>query len=175
MYVAVISSFSRKTKFTKFVSEAIATARSRHTSRWCRIPMPASPRRRARCNRHEARALTSCCLVRLSNGGRGPPTEIVSLPACTQRSICRGAALATRLDPLAFSGVKRGRSKALCFAVLGGTSISDPAPVSFHATQRTGSTDKPYRCSIGFLHAWRSIYTILMTLTHLATTLFSLM
>ena len=51
--------------FTKFVSREIATARSRHTSwrRW--IPMPASPRHRARCNRHEARAgfvaLISCC------------------------------------------------------------------------------------------------------------------
>ena len=61
--------------------------------------MPASPRLRARCNLHEARAglvaLISCCLVRLSSGGLGPPCVIVSLPACTQRSICRGAALET--------------------------------------------------------------------------------
>ena len=71
-----------------------------------RNPMPASPRRRARCNRHDARAgivaLVSCCLVRLSNGGLGPPGEILSLPACTQRRICRGAASASRLDSAGF-------------------------------------------------------------------------
>ena len=65
--------FSQRTEFTKFVSEQIATAHSRHTSRRRRIPMPASSRRRAHCNRYEARvrivALISCCLVRLSNGG----------------------------------------------------------------------------------------------------------
>ena len=48
--------FFRKTEFTKIFSEEIAAARSRHTSRRRRIPMPASLRRRARCNRHEARA-----------------------------------------------------------------------------------------------------------------------
>ena len=41
--------------------------------------MPASPRLRARCKRHEARAgivaLQSCCLVQPSNGGLGPPGE----------------------------------------------------------------------------------------------------
>ena len=67
------------------------------------LPMPASPRHRARCDRHEARAgivaLTSCCLARLSNGGLGPLDDTaLSLPACTQRSICWGAALASRLD-----------------------------------------------------------------------------
>ena len=75
---------------------------SRHNSRQRQIPMPASPRHRARCNRHEARAvivaLFSCCLVRHSNGGLGPPGETVSLPACTQRSIRRGAASSSRLD-----------------------------------------------------------------------------
>ena len=80
---------------------------SRHTSKRRRFPMPASPRRRARCNRHEARvgivALISCCLVRLSNGGLRPPGENVSLPACTMRRICRGSAPASRLDPLAIS------------------------------------------------------------------------
>ena len=73
--------------------------------------MPASPSNRPRCNRHEARvgmvALIPCCLVRLSNGGLGPPGEIAfSLPACTLLSIRRGAALESRLDPLACSGDK---------------------------------------------------------------------
>ena len=73
----------------------------------------------------------SCCLVRLSSGGLGLPDEIVPLPACTQRRIRRGAALASRLDPPALSGDKRGRSKALFYAVVNGTSISDPEPVNF--------------------------------------------
>ena len=79
VFFALLSSFSRETEFTKFVSEEIATARSRHNSRRRRLSMPASPRHRARCNRHNARAgivaLMSCCLVRLSNGGLGPPDE----------------------------------------------------------------------------------------------------
>ena len=96
--------------------------------------MPANPRHRARCDRHEARtvivALMSCCLVRLSFGGLGPLGETVSLPACTQRSVLRGAALASRVDPLILSGYERGRSNALSFAELNGTSIPDPEPVS---------------------------------------------
>ena len=104
-----------------------------HAPRRRRIPMPSGPRHNVRCNRHVARAgnvaLISCCLVRLSNGGLGPPGDTVSLPACTQRSIRRGAALASRRDPLAFSGDKRGRSKALFYAMLNGTCISDPEPV----------------------------------------------
>ena len=69
---ALLSSFSKETESTKYVSEEIATARSRHNSGRRGIPMPTSPRHGARCNRHEARAgivaLMSCCLVRLSNG-----------------------------------------------------------------------------------------------------------
>ena len=56
-----------------------------------------------------------------ANGGLGPLDEIVSLPACTRRSICRGAALASRLNPPTFSGDERGRSKALFVAVLNAT------------------------------------------------------
>ena len=79
--------------------------------------MPASPRRRACCNRHEARggivALVSCCLVRLSNGGLGPPDETAVVPlwraASTRRlSEVPSAALATHCS--------------LFFAVLNGTS-----------------------------------------------------
>ena len=136
LFFAPLSSFSRETEFTKFVSNEIATARSRHAPRRRRISMPASPRHRAaRCNRHEAPvgivALVSCCLVRLSNGGLGPPDDIVSLPACTRLNICCGAALASRLDPLAFTGDKRGRCKALFFALLNGPAISDLEPVRF--------------------------------------------
>ena len=76
MFFALTSSVSRETEFTKFVSEEIATARFRHASRRRRIPMPACPRHRSRCNRHEARAgivaLISFCLVRLSTGGFWP-------------------------------------------------------------------------------------------------------
>ena len=102
----------------------------RHTSRRRLIPMPASPRHRARCDRHEARvrivALMSCCLARLSNGGSGPPDETaLSSPACTQRSTCRGAALGSHSDPLVPSGDERRRSKALFFNVLYGASIAD--------------------------------------------------
>ena len=57
-----------------------------------------------------------------------PPGEIVSLPVCTQRRIRRGAAPASRVDPLAFSGYKRGHC---FFAVLNGTAIADPEPVRF--------------------------------------------
>ena len=93
-------------QFTNFVSEEIATARCRHTSKRRRIPMPASARRRARCYRHDARAgivaLTLCCLVRVSTGGLGPPGDIVSLPACTQQIVRRGAAPSSRLEPLSF-------------------------------------------------------------------------
>ena len=108
--------FSWETEFTKFISEEIATARSRHNSRRRRIPMPARPRHRARCNHHEARAgkLTPSCRV-VSYGSAmevclGPPDEIASR---THRSIRCGAALASRQNPLGFSGNKRGRSNAL--------------------------------------------------------------
>ena len=57
------------------------------------------------------------------------PTEnaSLSLPVCTQQGTCRGAVLACRFDPLAFSGDKRGRSKALFFAVRIETSIGQSA------------------------------------------------
>ena len=164
VFFALLSSFSRETEFTTFVSEETATACSRHNSRRRRIPMPASPRHRAHCNRHEARigsvALVSCCLVRLSNGRMGTPDETaLSLPACTRRNICRGAALASRLDPLAFSGSKRGRSKALFFlAMLNGTSISNPDVSLPSRLQKTSSPHasasllelRLYHHSIGF-------------------------
>ena len=155
-----------------------------------------SPRRRARCNRHEARAgivaLTPSCLVRLSNGGLGPPSEIVSLPACTWRSICCGAASANRLTrwfPVVISEAAAKHCFSLC-------STEHPFQIQnlsiFHATQRTWPTDKPplsrlqkissprasvsllvlqlYRYSIGFPHVWRTIFAILRTPTRLVTT-----
>ena len=136
------------------------------------IPVPASPRHLAR--------LIPCCLVRLGNGGLGPPDEI---PACTQRSICRDAGLASRLDPLAFNGDKCAAAK-LCLSLC---STERPLQIRnlsiFHVTQRTGPTDeilqrrpqktssplasaRPfalqlYVCSIGFPPAWRTTLAIL--------------
>ena len=115
-----------------------------------------------------------------------PPNETASLsfPVCSQKSICRGAALASRLDQLAVSGDKRGRSEAMLFAVLNGTSTTcDPtghtdrvpprqpqktsfplAAVSLHALQF-------YHCSIFFPNVWLMIFEILRTLTNLVTIL----
>ena len=130
----VVFFFEREREFTKFVSEEIGTARSRPTSRRRRIPMPASPRRRARCNCHKARI--SCCLVQLSTGGLGPPGEIVSLPACTQRKIRRvPLERAAWIRWLSVVISERGRSTE---------QLSQIQKESvFRATQRTGPTDKP--------------------------------
>ena len=77
-------------------------------------------------------ALFSCCLVRLSIGGSGPPDEtVLSSPACTRRISRRGAAFARLLDPLLVSGDLRGRSNALIFALFIGTPITDSEPVNF--------------------------------------------
>ena len=142
--------------------------------------MPASRRHRARYNGHEARlSPSSCCLS-------------LSLPACTQQSVCRGAAWASSLDLLAFSG-ERGRSRALVFAVLNGTSIPDPKPVNFSRNPENWAygqtlplrllpkTSSPsvsllalqvYRCLIGFSNVWLTILAITRTLV---TTLHFLM
>ena len=115
-----------------------------------------------------------------------PLVVVFSLPACTQRSVCRGAASASRLDPLAFSGDKRDRSKALFYAVLNGTSISDPEPVTYSCDPENLRVDckrdhlrsfvlKLHRCWIGFPHVWRTIFAILRTPTRLVTTLHSLL
>ena len=156
--------------------------------------MTASPRHRAPCNRHEARAglLPSYRVVSYGSAIEAwPPSESVSLPACTQRRIRRGAALASSLDPLAFSGDLRGRCKALFYAVVNGTRSQIRNLSIFHATQRTGPTDMPLpsrpqkilyplvsasplvlqsnRCSTGFPHAWRTICANLRTPTPLVT------
>ena len=143
LFLCIYFLFFNGNRVHKFVSEKIATVCARHTFRRSRILMSTCPRHRARCDRHEARAgivaLRSCCLVRLSNGGLGPPGEIVSSPACTQRSICRDASPASRLDLLTLSGEKRGSCEALIFAVLFGTSIPDPEPVSCSCPRKTSS------------------------------------
>ena len=132
IFFALCSSFSCKTEFKNL--SARRSPLSVPVTLQGGVPMLADPRHLARCERHEARAgnvaLISCCLVRL-NGALGHPDEIaLSSSACTQRSICHGAAPASRLDPLTLSGDKRGRSKALLFAVLNGTSIPDSDLVS---------------------------------------------
>ena len=78
MFFSVISSFSRETEFTNLSREEIATSRARHTSGRGRIPMPASPRHRAWCNRHEAPAG-----IRVEVWALVTKTAL-SLPACWQ-------------------------------------------------------------------------------------------
>ena len=73
MFSASLSLFSRETEFMKFVSEEIATSRSRHASRRRRIQARAG-----------IVAFISCCLARLSNGGLGFLGETVSRPACSE-------------------------------------------------------------------------------------------
>ena len=186
MFFALLASFSKETEFRKFVGEAIATARFRLKARRCRIPMLASPCRRARCNCHEARAwivaVMSCCLVRLSNGGLSLPDETVSrsFPACTQQRICRvplGPAASTRWLSVVTSAAAAKHCFSLC-------SIEHPLQIqnlsSFHVTQRTGRSDKVslrrpqktslplasvsllalqlYHWSIGFSNVWVAIF-----------------
>ena len=84
---------------------------------------------RPRCDCHEARAGLSPFFRVVSYGSAMEvwafQMRLLSLPACTQRSVRRGAALASRLDPLVPSGDERGRSKALFFASLHGAFIAD--------------------------------------------------
>ena len=117
-----------------------ATSPTSHLPRQ-RYPDASQPAPSARCDRHETRAgivsLISFCLVRLSSRS-GPPSEQTSL----QRARSDVFALASRLDPLASSGDKRGRSKNLLFAVVNGTPQSDQTLLFFLAAQKTGLTDK---------------------------------
>ena len=83
----------------------------------------------------------SWCLVRLSNGGLGPPCEIVSLPARTQRRNRRGAAFANGLDPLAFRGDERGRCKALFCVVVNGTIGLRSRPCLFFTQPESTAND----------------------------------
>ena len=99
------------------VSEEIATARSRHASRSASDPDAWLTRaivRAVTATKHEPGLSPSFRVV-------SPDDIALSSSACTQRSVRRGAALASRLDPLTLSGDKRGRSKALLLAVLNGT------------------------------------------------------
>ena len=190
-FFALMSSFSRETEFTKFVSEEIATARSRHASTRRRIPMPASPRHRARCNRHEARAgdcRPRTVLSRTAQHWRFGPSWWDCL---TQRRIRRGAGSASRIRwPTV---VISAAAAKLCFMLCSTEHWSQIQNKSdFRATQRTGPAVKPlpsrpqkrssalvsacplvlplYRCSISFPHAWRMIFVILRTPTRLLTT-----
>ena len=141
--------------------------------------MPASPRRRARCNRHEARAgivaLISCCLVRLSSGGLG---LLGRLSHC-QRARSEVFAVVplqraawTRWFSVVISEAAAKRCSMLC--------STEQNQSDFRATQRTWPTDKPLpsrpkkisypqvsasplvlqlcRCSIGFPHVWRTTF-----------------
>ena len=138
----------------------------------------------AHCDRHETRA----GIVALESGSA---LEIwaflmksLSLPMCTKQTTCRGAAPASRLDPLALRGDTRGRSKALIFAVLNGASFTDPELVMFSRNPENLRTKylrnnrkshhlRPNQiprsrcncthCSSGFLHAGRTTFANLRT------------
>ena len=185
-----MSSFSSETKFTKIVSEEIATPRSRHTSRRRRIPMLASPRRRARCDRravtatkHEPGLWPACRVV---SNGSAMEVWVLWMRLLSHYQRARGEVFAVvPLLRAAFSCwlsvVRREAAAKLCVSLC---STEQPSQIQnqsfFHATQRTGSTDKPllsrpqkissplasasplarqlYRCSIGFPHAWLTTF-----------------
>ena len=149
MFFTLVSSFSRETDFTKFVSEEIASARSRHNSRRRRIPMPARLRHRARCNRTEARAgiiaLLSCCLVRLSNEGLALFMRLSHF----LRESGEVSAVVPRWRAAQIRRISVGMSEAAakhCFSLC---STKQPFQIqnlsNCHATQRTGPTDEPLR------------------------------
>ena len=147
----------------------------RHNSWRRRIPMPASPRRLARCNRHEARsgivALISCCL-----GGLGPLVCLIaSVHAAKHLPWCRVS------EPPGPAGFQRGQERpqqsTVFFAVLDGTSTSGPEPQFFMRPRELGQRNRVnrksyhlrshqffplvlhlYRYSIGFPHLWRTIF-----------------
>ena len=173
----------RETQFTKFVGEEIATAHSRHSSRRCRIPMPASPRHRTRCNRHEARAgivaLVSCCLARLSNGGLG------FLMRLSHYQRARGEVFAVlplwRAAWIRWLPVVISEAAAMhCFShVPNGTSMSDPEPVNiFMRCSELGLRTNPFhraccKCTVTRLssrHVGRTTCAILRTPTRKVTT-----
>ena len=136
-FFTLISFFSGEAEFTKFVSEKIDTARARHIAWRRRILMPASPRRRraVTATKHESGLSLSPFYRGVSCGSALEVWAILmrslSKPACTQQTVCRGAAPAIRLDPLASRSDKRGRSRALIFSVLNGASVIDPKLVNF--------------------------------------------
>ena len=125
--------FSRETEFTNFVSEEIAQI------------VPVTTRGGVGSQCLPARAIVRAVTATKHDLGFSPSYRVVSNGSAMevwafmvrlshhQRALgtWRGAAVASRMGPLAFSGDKRGRSKALFFAVLNGTSISDPEPVIF--------------------------------------------
>ena len=165
-----MSSFSSETEFTKFVGDEIARARSRHHSRRRRIPMPASSRHRARCNRHEARAgivaLISCCLVQLSNGGLCPPMRLSHY----QRA--RGEVSS---DPPGPAGFQRRWARPQQSSVLRCQFFTRPRELGQRTTRlRPQKISSPhgsvhplvpqlYRFSIGSPHVWRTTFAILRT------------
>ena len=198
MFFALLSSFSSQTDFTKFVSEEIATARSRWRNR---IPMPANPHHRSRCLRHEARAgivaHMSCCLVRPSNGG----LNLLVRSSHYQRArgevfavVPRWRAAWTRSLSVVISEAAAKHCFSLCLT-------EHPFQIQnlsiFRATQGIGPTDASlpcrmhktspprasasllvlqlYCCSTGFPQVWRTTLATLRTPTLLATTPHSLL
>ena len=131
-----------------------------------------SPRRRARCNRHDARAgivaLLSCCLARLSNAGLFSPSEtaFLSLLACTQQGICRGAVFG--------KPPRQGASTEHPLRIQN-LSIFSSSELSPKQPQGHDLALQLYHCSIGFPNVWLAISATLRTPTLLVTTHHDLM
>ena len=198
MFFALMSSFSREKEFTKFVSEEDRHSPFPSHCKAARIPMPAGPRRRARCDRHEARAefvaFISCCLVRPSNGGPGPLSHCQRARSEVFAVVPLQRAAWTRWLSVVISEAAAKHCFSLC-------PTEHPFQIQnlsmFHATQRIGLTDKPppsrlqkvssplasafslalqlYHCSIGFPDAWRTTSAIQRTPSRLVTTPHSLL
>ena len=126
--------------------------RSSHNSRLCRIPMPASPRHRARCNRHEARsgiiAFVSSygsameawvLLMRLSHCQRAR-SEVFAVVALQRAAWTRWLSVV----------VSKAASK-LCSQLCSTEHTCQTQNLSiFHATQSTGPTDASLGRRISF-------------------------
>ena len=103
--------------------------------------MLSNPRHRALCDRHDARPLYRVVSYGPAMWVWALLTRSRSHLACTQRSICLGAALASHLDPLTLSGDKRGLAK-LCDLLCPKEHLFQIHNLSVvHPTQTTGPTD----------------------------------
>ena len=140
---SLVSSFFSETENTKFVSEEIATT-----------PFPSH--RKAATDSEACQAAPSCAqspprstsrdcrpyivLSRAAQHRRlGPPGEIVSLPACTQRAVRRGAAFVLccpqrniDLRSRTVWAYGQATSESTAIDIISAPSASPPAPQLYH-------------------------------------------
>ena len=195
VFFAVMSSFSRETYFTKFVSDEIATTRSRRTSRRRPVPMPASPLRRARCNRHEPGLSPSyrvlsygsdmevwAFLARLSHCWRAR-SEVFAVEPLQRAAWTRwpSVVMSQAAAKHCFRCAKRNIHVSLFFMRPGQLGLqtchlpSRPRKMSPPLVSVAPLVPQFHRYSIGFPHVWRAIFAILRTPTRLVTTPHSLL